>query len=146
MFKKLLASAAVLALLSLPSAAAEYGTAEEAKSMLEKVVEAVKSDKAVALAKFNSGEATFRDRDLYPFCNGPDGIITAHPTLLGKNIRDIKDVDGFPIGEEIIKAGEEGKVKEVSYKWPRPGTTDPVAKVSFITKVDDQTCGVGYYK
>jgi signal transduction histidine kinase len=146
MFKKLLTSAAVVAFLSLPSAAADYGTAEEAKVMLDRVVEAVKADKAAALAKFNKGEDNFWDRDLYPFCNGPDGIISAHPSLLGKNIHDIKDVDGFPVGEEIVKAGEEGKVKEVSYKWPRPGTTEPVAKVAFVTKVDDQVCGVGYYK
>jgi signal transduction histidine kinase len=114
--------------------------------MLDRVVEAVKSDKAAALAKLNKGEDNFRDRDLYAFCNGPDGIITAHPDLLGKQVRDIKDVDCFPVGEEIMKAGEEGKVKEVSYKWPRPGTTEPVAKVAFITEVDDQICGVGYYK
>jgi hypothetical protein len=30
--------------------------------------------------------------------------------------------------------------------WPRPGTTDPVQKVSFVTKVGDQVCAVGYYK
>lgn len=30
--------------------------------------------------------------------------------------------------------------------WPRPGSTDPVPKVSFVTKVDDQVCTVGYYK
>jgi hypothetical protein len=28
----------------------------------------------------------------------------------------------------------------------RPGTNTPVQKVSFVTKVADQTCGVGYYK
>jgi hypothetical protein len=30
--------------------------------------------------------------------------------------------------------------------WPRPGGTDPVQKVSFVTKVGDQVCAVGYYK
>ena len=44
---------------------------------------------------------------------------------------------------------------EVSYKAPRPaggktGVTaeegDQVEKVSFVTKVDDQICGVGFYK
>ena len=28
----------------------------------------------------------------------------------------------------------------------KPGDTTPVAKSSYITKVDDQVCGVGYYK
>jgi hypothetical protein len=31
--------------------------------------------------------------------------------------------------------------------WPRPGPDKtPVAKVSFVTKVGDVGCGVGYYK
>ena len=30
--------------------------------------------------------------------------------------------------------------------WPRPGSDKtPVAKVSFVTKVGDVGCGVGYY-
>jgi hypothetical protein len=39
----------------------------------------------------------------------------------------------------------EGKMTEVSYMFPRPGETEPVQKVSFITKVGDQGCGVGYF-
>jgi hypothetical protein len=30
--------------------------------------------------------------------------------------------------------------------WPRPGATEPVQKVSYVTKVGDQVCAVGYYK
>ena len=60
--------------------AAEFGTAEEAKAMLERAVAAVKEDKAKALDMFNKGEGGFKDRDLYVFCaNASDGIITAHP-------------------------------------------------------------------
>jgi len=35
---------------------------------------------------------------------------------------------------------------EVAYMWPRPGSTEPVQKVTFVTKVGDQVCAVGYYK
>ena len=45
-------------------AAADFGTPEEAKAMLEKAVAAVKQDKAKALDAFNAGEAGFKDRDL----------------------------------------------------------------------------------
>ena len=59
-------------------AAAEFGTAEEAKAMLEKVVAAVKQDKAKALDMINNGEGGFKDRDLYAWCaNASDGIMTA---------------------------------------------------------------------
>ena len=60
--------------------AADFGTPEEAKAMLERAVAAVKEDKAKALDMFNKGEGGFKDRDLYVFCaNASDGIITAHP-------------------------------------------------------------------
>jgi hypothetical protein len=41
----------------------------------------------------------------------------------------------------------EGEITEVSYLFPRPGAdATPVRKVSFVTKVGDLGCGVGYYK
>ncbi|HEX7588922.1 MAG TPA: cache domain-containing protein, partial [Anaerolineae bacterium] len=80
------------------------------------------------------------------FCAGADGNFTAHPTLVGKSLKDLKDKTGKPLGEEVLSTAEEGKVKEVAYMWPRPGQTDPVQKVSFVTKIGDQTCAVGYYK
>lgn len=127
-------------------AAGEYGTAEEAKAMLDKAVAAVKANKADALAKFAKGEGGFKDRDLYPFCGGPDGNFTAHPTLTGKSLKELKDKAGKALGEEMYKVAAEGKVTEVSYMWPRPGGADPVQKVSYVTKIGDQVCAVGYYK
>ncbi|UYO47470.1 cache domain-containing protein [Rhodopseudomonas palustris] len=126
--------------------AGEFGTADEAKAMLTKAAAAVKADKAKALAEFAKGDGGFKDRDLYPFCGGPDGLFTAHPTLTGKSLKDLKDKTGKPLGEEIYATAKEGEVKEVAYMWPRPGQTDPVQKVSFVTKIGDQTCAVGYYK
>jgi signal transduction histidine kinase len=141
-----------LALLALGLAgvalAAEFGTAAEAKAMLDKAVAALKADKAGALAKFTKGEGGFKDRDLYPYCGGPDGSFTAHPTLAGKSLKDLKDKAAAPkpLGEEIYKVAQEGKVSEVTYMWPRPGTTEAVQKVVFVTKIGDQICAVGYYK
>jgi signal transduction histidine kinase len=126
--------------------AADFGTAAEAKTMLERAVAELKKDKAGALAKFNKGEGGFRDRDLYPFCAGPNGIATTHPTQFGKNLKELKDKTGKPFGEEMYRVAEEDKIKEVTYLWPRPGSTEPVQKISYVTKVGDQVCGVGYYK
>ena len=126
--------------------AAEFGTAPEAKAMLERAVAAIKADKAGALAKFTKGEGGFKDRDLYPFCGGPDGNFTAHPSLAGKSLKGLKDKAGKALGEEIYKVAQEGKVSEVSYMWPRPGSDKPVQKVTFVSKAGDQVCAVGYYK
>jgi signal transduction histidine kinase len=94
------------------------------------------------------GEGGFKDRDLYAYCaNAGDGAMTAHPTLMGKKMQDIVDKNGKKLGEEMRTVATEGKVTEVSYMWPRPGADPtPVQKVSFVTKVGDQICGVGYYK
>jgi hypothetical protein len=53
---------AVIQLLSTATlvAAAEFGTADEAKAMLEKAVAAVKQDKAKALDMFNKGDGHVR--------------------------------------------------------------------------------------
>jgi len=126
--------------------AAEFGTAAEAKAMLEKAAAAVKADKANALEMFNKGEGGFKDRDLYPFCGGPDGMVTAHPKLMGKSLKDLKDKTGKAIGEEMYKVAQAGKISEVSYMWPRPGSEALVQKVSLVTKAGDQVCAVGYYK
>jgi signal transduction histidine kinase len=126
--------------------AQEFGTAEEAKAMLERAVEAIKADKAAALDKFAKGEDGFKDRDLYPFCGGSDGNFTAHPSLVGKSLKDLKDKAGKALGEEIYSVAKEGEINEVSYMWPRPGSEEPVQKVTFVTKVDDQICAVGYYQ
>jgi signal transduction histidine kinase len=133
-------------LVSSAASAAEYGTAEEAKAMLERAVAELKKDKAAALAKFNNAEGGFRDRDLYPFCAGPDGRLTAHPTEVGENLKEKKDRNGKAFGEEMFKVAKEGKIKEVTYLWPRSAGTEPIPKVSYVTRVDDQVCGVGYYK
>jgi len=81
------------------------------------------------------------------FCaNASDGVETAHPTHKGSKLTDIKDVNGFAFGEEIMRTAAEGKISEVAYMWPRPESDTPVQKVTFFTKVEDQICGVGYYK
>jgi len=144
--KCILSTLSVMAMATSAYAAGEFGTAAEAKAMLDKAVTAVKSNKADALAQFTKGEGGFKDRDLYPFCGGPDGNFTAHPTLTGKSMKELKDKAGKSMGEEMYKTASEGKVSEVSYMWPRPGSTDPVQKVSYVTKVGDQVCAVGYYK
>jgi hypothetical protein len=127
--------------------AAQYGTAEEAKAMLDRAVAAVKEDKAKALDTFNKGKAGFKDRDLYVWCaNASDGILTAHPTYKGKELRDIEGKHGAPFGQEIMQTATEGTIKEVTYWWPRPGSDKPLEKTTFYTKAGDQICGVGYYK
>jgi len=128
--------------------ATDFGTPEEAKAMLERVVAAVKEDKAKALDMFNKGEGGFIDRDLYVFCaNAGDGIVTAHPYgEKGKQMKGIVGVNGERLGETMMQNATEGTIKETTYVWPRHPTGEVREKTVFYTKAGDQICGVGYYK
>lgn len=127
---------------------AAVGTAAEAKAMLEKAVAAVKADKTKALDQFNKGEGGFKDRDLYPFCGTTDGAFAAHPNpqVRAMKLKDLKDKNNFALGEEMYKVAKDSSFAEVAYMWPKPSGGDPVPKVSYVTKVSDLVCGVGYYK
>jgi signal transduction histidine kinase len=122
------------------ASAQQFGTAAEAKAMLEKAAAELKKDEKAALEKFQKGEPGFKDRDLYVFCWN-----TAHPTLKG-DVRALKDKTGAAVGEMLFAAAKDGSVTTVDYYFPKPGGTEPVAKQSFVTKVGNNGCGVGYYK
>ena len=134
--KKWIALACVAASLSglstLSLAAAESGSAAEARAMLDKTIAAMKADKAAALSQIAKGENGFKDRDLYPFC--------------GQSMKDLKTKDGDPIGSKLYAQAKEGAVAEVGYLWPKPGSSEPAKKVSLVTKIGDQVCAVGYYQ
>ena len=141
-----LAAAVLLVGIMGAASAGEYGTREEAQAMLERAVAMLKADKMRALDLFTSGDGGFIDRDLYVFCGGPDGMLTAHPFRMGISMMEFKDKSGKAAGEEFYALAKEGEFAEVSYKFNRPGGSEHIDKVSFVTKVDDQVCGVGFYK
>jgi len=138
--------AAVVMIAASVASAAEFATREEAKAMFDRAVAMLKTDKTRALDLFISGDGGFIDRDLYVFCGGPDGMLTAHPYFMGLSLKMFKDKTGRVVGEEIYASAVEGEVHELSYKWLQPGGGDEqVDKTTFFTKVDDQICGVGFY-
>jgi hypothetical protein len=139
--------------LTLSAAAFAQQGPQEARAMLDKAVAAVKADQAVALATFQKGEGGFLDGDLYPFCYRiADGksIVGPKAVRAGTDVRTLKDGNGSAYGEAIYAAGQkpDGVITEVGpYLFPKPGTTTPTfPKVSFVTKVGELGCGVGYYK
>jgi hypothetical protein len=110
---------------------------------------------------FNKGEGGFLDRDLYPFCfNISDGkhIATQAKQLVGQDIRILKDPTGKAFGLELYAGAQkpEGQITEVTYMFPKPVAdttsgqnvrfTTPRHKVSFVTRISDVGCAVGYFK
>jgi hypothetical protein len=155
MFRSLMIGAVSVAALTLTTAAfsqqSKYGTPAEARAMLDKAIAAVKADKTKALASFNAGTDGFKDRDLQPFCwdvkSGEMVASTMPGNVAAHKIQcDLKDPTGKAFGKEQCAGAVEGKIIEVSYQYPRPGETAPTPKVSYITRIGDVGCGVGYYK
>lgn len=126
--------------------AQEYGSPDEAKAMLESTVTQMKADKEQTITQINEGQ--IMDRDLYPYCGGPDGMFTAHPNaeVRAMSLQELEDKEGKPFGQELYEKAEVDEITEVEYMWPRPGEEEPVQKVAYVTKVEDQVCAVGYYQ
>ena len=102
-----------------------------------------------ALAEFHSADGGSRDRDLYVACFDETTFrVNAHvdPNQIGVDIRTMKQNDGTPFGQKLADAAREGTIATVDYEYPMPGTTTPVAKQSFVTRVGNEGCLVGYYK
>jgi hypothetical protein len=132
--------------------AQEFGTAEQARAMLDRAVAALKSNKAAALNAFNDpNDKRFHDRDLYVFCyRMSDGKITAYssPMLIGVDVRTLM-LNQDPVGQrayDTVKNSAAGSIATMEYNFPKPGSLEPVSKRSLGTRVGDLGCGVAYYK
>jgi hypothetical protein len=129
--------------------AQSFGTAEEARAMLDGAVVALKSNEAKALREFNDADnKQFHDRDLYVSCfDISDGkFIAAPPAMLGMDIRTFK-VGDDPIGQrafDAVQGAPEGNVVAMDFNFPKAGK--PAVKQSLETRVGDLSCGVSHYK
>ncbi len=122
--------AALLASATL-AAAQQFGTADEAKAMLDRAATELKANEAAALAKFNDKDnKQFRDRDLYVFCfNTPDGKFTAHPnpSLMGTDVRALKVKDD-PLGQTNFRRGEGSDRHDRELQFPEARHHGPRAE------------------
>lgn len=146
--RSVMMSALAFAVAAGSALAQDFGSADEARAMLESAVTALEADEAAALAAFTAGEAPFKDRDLYVFCGGPDGLMSAHGAdagLIGRDVRALTDVAGTKFGAAFYETAVAGEFNTVEYLWPRPGETEPMPKASYVTMAGGQMCGVGYY-
>lgn len=148
MFKHLLfySGLASAALVGPTKAEPEFGTASDAKAMLDRAIVEIKTDKTGAINKFNFNYPSFRDRDLFVFCfNRRDGKFTAHEAMVGWDVRELHDIWGSPFGEEMF-AVRDGQTIEVTYMSPVPGSISLAPKRAFVKAIDDQACGVSVYE
>ena len=128
------------------------GTPDEAKALVEEAAAYYKkAGRDKALADFNDKQGKFIKKDLYIFSIDLDGNTLAHgdnPKLVGKNLLEVKDLNGVFFFKEFIKMAKTGEGKGwVNYQWPHPDTKKPRDKASYIVRVEDKVLlGCGAYK
>lgn len=86
--------------------------------------------------KFSS--SSWMSGDYYIFVVGPDGRVLCHPNaqIVGMMESDIVDVNGMRVGDALSAAAATPAGHGwVNYVWPRPGTTTPMAKSTYVTRV-----------
>lgn len=149
----LLLSALTL-LFMVSSGFAEALTPELCKAKAKAAAALLKGEGDAALAKIKdpNGEFRFADGAGYVWIHNLDGVMVMHPiksSLDGKNILDIRDVNGvylFVAMNELVEEKGEGWVP---YAWPKPGQKESSPKVSYVVLVErgDETyvAGAGMY-
>ena len=91
-------------------------------------------------------------KDTYVFLMDLDGKMIAHPIKPELTQRDnlvqVQDTDGKPLFMEFIQVASNRGVGWVDYMWPKPGQENPVAKSSYIYRVEGTPyfVGAGIYK
>src|SRR5271157_1344125 len=91
--------------------ATDHATAKQAEAMVKKGVAFIKSNgKEKGYAEITSKQSQFRDRDLYLVVYGLDGMVWAHGAnekMVGKNLIDLRDIDGKEFVKERVERSEE---------------------------------------
>ena len=144
--------AAGLTLDGMSAALAKDGnaTAAEATAMVKKGVAFIKtSGKDKAYAEITNKSGQFNDRDLYLTVYGMDGTVRAHGAnekMVGKNLIDLKDVDGKAFVKERVElAAAKGSFWQ-DYKFTNPVSKKIEPKSMYCEKLDDAVVCGGIYK
>ena len=131
-------------------AAAGGATEAEATAMVKKGVGFIKaSGKDKGYAEITSKTSQFKDRDLYLVVYGLDGVVRAHGAnekMVGKNVIELKDVDGKAFVKERVEMAKTKTTFWQDYKFTNPETKKIEPKTMYCEKLEDSVVCGGIYK
>lgn len=110
----------------MPAARAdEFATKPEAEAMVHKALKYWKANgNEKTYAEIGKKDGQFTDRDLYVVIYGLDGTVRAHganPKMIGKNLMEIRDIDGkFFIKERVEMAKKKSRSGRITSSPTRP--------------------------
>jgi len=139
-----------LALATTTAHADANATKEEAVAMVKKGVAFIRSaGKDKGYAEISTKGGKFSDRDLYLVVYGLDGMVHAHGAnekMIGKNLIELKDVDGKAFVKERVELAQSKGTFWQDYKFTNPVTKKIEPKQMYCEKLDDVAVCGGIYK
>jgi signal transduction histidine kinase len=130
--------------------AAGGATKDQATAMVKKGVAFIKANgKDKGYAEISNKSGQFVDRDLYLVVYGLDGTVRAHGAnekMIGKNLIDLKDVDGKAFVKERVDLAQSKGTFWQDYKFTNPVTKKIEPKTAYCEKLDDTAVCGGIYK
>ncbi len=138
-------------LLGLPGVAKEGNASkDDALAAVKKGVSFIKANgKDKGYAEVSNKEGQFNDRDLYLVVYGLDGTVRAHGAnakMIGKNLIELKDVDGKPFVKERVDLAQSQGSFWQDYKFTNPVSKKIEPKQMYCEKLDDAVVCGGIYK
>ncbi|MBP6854462.1 MAG: cache domain-containing protein [Rhodoferax sp.] len=125
-------------------------TANEATAMVKKGVAFIKANgKDKGHTEISNKTGQFVDRDLYLVVYGLDGMVRAHGAnekMIGKNLIDLKDIDGKEFVRERVEMAKAKGTFWQDYKFTNPVTKKIEPKSMYCEKLDDAAVCGGIYK
>jgi signal transduction histidine kinase len=132
------------------SANASNATAAEATAMVKKGIAFIKANgKDKGYAEISNKSGQFTDRDLYLVVYGLDGTVRAHGAnekMIGKNLIELKDVDGKPFVKERVELAQSKGTFWQDYKFTNPVSKKIEPKSMYCEKLEDAAVCGGIYK
>ncbi|HEY6355831.1 MAG TPA: cache domain-containing protein [Burkholderiaceae bacterium] len=133
-----------------PAHAESNATKDEAMAMVKKGVAYIRANgKEKGYAEISTKGGKFNDRDLYLVVYGLDGTVHAHGAnekMIGKNLIDLKDVDGKPFVRERVELAQSKGTFWQDYKFTNPVSKKIEPKQMYCEKLDDTAVCGGIYK
>ena len=141
---------AALSLASTAGHAAGNATKDEATAMVKKGVAFIKANgKDKGYTEVSNKQGQFNDRDLYLVVYGLDGVVRAHGAnekMVGKNLIELKDVDGKAFVKERVDLANAKGTFWQDYKFTNPVTKKIEPKSAYCEKLEDTVVCGGIYK
>ena len=144
-----IAAALVLAA-GLAHAADGGATPEQATAMVKKGVAFIKANGAdKGYAEITSKTSQFKLEDLYLVVYGLDGTVHAHGAnekMVGRNLIDLKDIDGKPFVKERVEMAKASATFWQDYKFTNPETKKIEPKAMYCERLEQTVVCGGVYK